>query len=107
MTVPKRCRASARGRTIVNNEGGTPADGTRAAYCNVQDFGTPRWQLSNENYSDCRSARKRRDFFPLIIQPPAQFAERNHDVGPVGFVFAQRAIPALDLRPLRPADFPV
>jgi hypothetical protein len=38
-----------------------PADSTGAACCNVRDFGTPRWQLSNKDYTDCRSARKGRD----------------------------------------------
>jgi hypothetical protein len=37
-TVPKRCRASARGRTIVNCKAGTPADSTSAAYCIVPGF---------------------------------------------------------------------
>ena len=40
----------------------------------------------------------------LIIRPPAQFAERDHDVGPVRFALLQRAMPAFDLRQLRPVD---
>jgi hypothetical protein len=80
MTVPKRCRASARGRTIVNNEAGKPADSTSAAYCNVRDFGTPRWQLSNENYSDCRSARKGRDVSSWRMLPMAQCRFGRTDV---------------------------
>jgi hypothetical protein len=43
----------------VNNEAGTPADSSSAAYCNVRDFGTP--QLSNKDYTNCRSAWKGRD----------------------------------------------
>jgi hypothetical protein len=48
-------------RTIVNNEAVTPADSTSAAYCNVWDFGTLRWQLSNKYYTDCRNGWKGRD----------------------------------------------
>ena len=61
MTVPKRCRASARGRTIVNCEAGKPADSTSAAHCIIPGFRhAPVAAL--ENYTDCRSVFKGRDF---------------------------------------------
>ena len=60
MTVPKRCCASTRAQ-FVNNEAVTPADSTSAACCNVWDFGTLGWQLSNKYYTDCRNGWKGRD----------------------------------------------
>jgi hypothetical protein len=39
----------------------TPAGSTSAACCNVWDFSTLGWQLSNKYYTDCRNGWKGRD----------------------------------------------
>jgi hypothetical protein len=43
----------------------------------------------------------------LIIRPPAQFAERNHDVFAKRPMLLQRAVPAFHLRPRRTLELEV
>jgi hypothetical protein len=65
-------------RTIRYNEAVTPADSTSAACCNVWDFGTLGWQLSNKYYTDCRNGWKGRDgnFWAVFGRGARRWASR-------------------------------